>query len=53
MNEYYTMIESTLATGATKYLILREMPNGMLVIYDKWDTKKGALSALRCLNEGE
>jgi hypothetical protein len=51
MEEEYYMIEATLSTGATKYLILRDMPSIGLVIYDKWDDKKGAMAHLAQLNE--
>jgi hypothetical protein len=50
VDEYY-MIEATLATGAPKYLILRDM-DGVMTLYDKWDDKVGALAMVEYLNRG-
>jgi hypothetical protein len=44
MIEYY-MIEATLATGATKYLIVRDT-DGALTVFEQYDDKKVALEVL-------
>ena len=50
---YYVMTVK-LATGADKYLVMREQPEGWLVVYDKWDELTGALAMCEYLNkEGE
>ena len=48
--EHY-VLEVKVATGATKYLVLKETEVG-LVIYDKWDDEKGALAMAEYLNRG-
>jgi hypothetical protein len=51
MREYYVMTVKV-ASGADKFLVVCEMPNIGLVIYDKWDHLKGALAAAESLNKG-
>jgi hypothetical protein len=50
MIEYY-VIEATLATGATKYLIVKDI-EGVLLVCDRWDDKKSALAEVEYLNRG-
>jgi hypothetical protein len=52
MREYYVMTVKQ-STGADKYLVICEVRNMGLVIYDKWDTLKGALNAAEILNRGD
>jgi hypothetical protein len=52
MREYYVMTVKV-ASGADKFLVVCEMENYGLVIYDKWDTLKGALNAADVLNRGD
>jgi hypothetical protein len=52
MREYYVMTVQV-ATGADKFLVVFEMPNSGLVVWDKWDNLKGALAQVELLNKEE
>ena len=49
MDEYY-LIEATLSTGVSKWLICSDSPEHGLVVYDRWDDKIGALAMVEYLN---
>ena len=52
MDEYY-LIEATLSTGASKWLIVRVTDSSGLVIHEKYNDKVDAMGWLEYLNRGE